>query len=138
MPQFNHLLSFFLLLGKHSISCVRRQFLLFVHPTEIIKAISYLSTGTNEISSTDLILWLVVLWSPRKTLRLKLFVVFVPELFPVVASLMCRFVSQPVPLQGYVLEFSPLHQKSLLTIPMGTVYLTPKLNSSKANRSESD
>jgi len=81
---------------KHSISLVRRSFLLFIHPAKIIKAISSMSTDTDEISSADLIWWLILLWSLRKIQRLKLFIGFVPELFPVVASLVSMFMPQPV------------------------------------------
>ena len=55
-----------------------------------------MSTDTDEISSADLIWWLILLWSLRKIQRLKLFIGFVPELFPVVASLVSMFMPQPV------------------------------------------
>lgn len=51
---------------KHSITYARSPFLFFVHPVKIITAISSPSTGTNEISSTDLILWLIFLWALGK------------------------------------------------------------------------
>lgn len=53
-----------------------------------------------------------------------IFMGFVPELFLMLWSLVHTLRPQPVSLQGCVFEVSPFHQKSLLTVPGGTLCLT--------------